>query len=56
MVEPSPSGYDLRRDIHPIVVVRREGYPTPQGFKGTGFLVGKGVFVTCHHCVSAPLS
>ena len=47
--------YDLRRDILPIVVVKREGYPTPKGFKGTGFLIGKNVFVTCPHCVSDPI-
>ena len=44
--------YDLRRDILPIVVVKREGYPTPKGFKGTGFLIGKNAFVTCSHCDS----
>jgi hypothetical protein len=47
--------YDLRRDILPIVVVKREGYPTPKGFKGTGFLIGKNVFVTCSHRVSDPI-
>lgn len=56
------SGYDPQRDILPITVVSREGYPTPkpikggwQSFRGTGFLIGKNVLVTCWHCVSAEL-
>jgi hypothetical protein len=48
-------GYDIRSDVLPIVVAKREGYPTPKGFKGTGFLLGKHVFVTCHHCVAEPV-
>ncbi len=56
------SGYDPTRDILPITVVNRKGYPTPmpikggyQSFMGTGFLIGKNVLVTCWHCVSAEL-
>ncbi len=56
------NGYDPQRDILPITVVSREGYPTPvpikggyQSFRGTGFLIGRNVFVTCWHCVSAEL-
>lgn len=55
MVEGRTEGYDIRRDILPIVVVKRSGYPTPKGYKGTGFLIGRGVFVTCHHCVADPV-
>lgn len=56
------NGYDADRDTLPIMVVRREGYPTPtaikggyQSFRGTGFLIGRNVLVTCWHCVSAEL-
>ncbi len=57
MTESRTEGYyDIRRDVLPIVVVPREGYPIPKGYKGTGFLLGKGVFVTCHHCVADPVS
>lgn len=47
--------YDIRIDVLPVVVAARQGYPTIKGFVGSGFLVGRGLFVTCHHCVSAPL-
>jgi hypothetical protein len=29
--------------------------PDVKGFMGTGFLLGKNVFVTCHHCVAQRL-
>ncbi len=50
--------YDIRKDVLPIVVVSRVSgrvVPTVGGFRGTGFLVGRGLFVTCHHCVAEPL-
>lgn len=49
------SGYDANRDIVPILAVSREGYPEPRSFRGTGFLIGKNVLVTCWHCVREPL-
>jgi hypothetical protein len=56
VTENSGGYYDIRRDVLPIVVTTRHGYPTIKGFMGTGFLVGKGLFVTCHHCVAAPVA
>lgn len=48
--------YDIQRDVLPIVVTPRRGDPLIRRFAGTGFLVGKGLFVTCHHCVAAPIA
>ena len=53
--DSSNQGYDPTRDILPIVMVTGEDDPDIKAFMGTGFILGKNVFVTCHHCVSAPL-
>ena len=44
--------------IMPILRVRyltSGGNPQPLGFMGTGFVIEGGYFLTCWHCVSAPL-
>lgn len=62
MAERTEGFYDIRMDVLPIVVVSRNDEPTRgsepliRRFAGTGFLVGKGLFVTCHHCVAAPVA
>lgn len=54
---PRPDRYRADRDILPVFVVTTpEAGQRLVSFQGTGFLIGKQVFVTCWHCVSAPLS
>lgn len=51
------TSYDPRRDVLPILVVTGdEQDPDVKSFMGTGFVLGKDVLVTCHHCVAAPLN
>ena len=51
-----PDRYSVDRDILPIfVVTSREAGQRLVSFQGTGFLIGKQVFVTCWHCVDTPL-
>ncbi len=49
------TGFDARRDVLPILMVTEGEDPDIKAFMGTGFVLGKNVFVTCHHCVSTPL-
>jgi hypothetical protein len=52
----SVNGKNPNTDILPIFVVDyAEEPPPPVSHEGTGFLVGKSVFVTCWHCVRAEL-
>jgi hypothetical protein len=49
-------GFELRRDILPILVIHEDSSQLfVKSFQGTGFALGKNVFVTCHHCVATPL-
>ncbi|MBA3528206.1 MAG: trypsin-like peptidase domain-containing protein [Rubrobacter sp.] len=53
---PRPDRYRADRDILPIFVVTSpEAGQKLVSFQGTGFLIGKQVFVTCWHCVDTPL-
>lgn len=53
---PKPDRYSADRDILPIFVATspRAGQKLVS-FRGTGFLIGKQVLVTCWHCVDTPL-
>jgi hypothetical protein len=52
----SASGWNPVTDILPIFVADYAyEQPPPVSHEGTGFLVGKSVFVTCWHCVRAEL-
>jgi V8-like Glu-specific endopeptidase len=56
MTAGSGEGVDLRRDIFPVLIVTGPTEdPDIKAFMGTGFVLHKNVFVTCHHCVAAPL-